>query len=614
MGYSFAGWHRSPDLSDGIVTEIGAEESGDITLYAQWNADDYTLEFVLNGGVFEQDNIPNHYTYGNEDVLPVPVKEGFKFMGWYEKEDFSDSAVYKIPAGAVGNKTYYAKWIGNDANEYSVIFRVDGKVYVVIVYEGETPKYPNGVPAKASDDKYDYEFAGWSPEIVPAYGFDEYEAEFNAIPKSFAITLMPDGGIMENQPDSYTYGDKIILPVPEKEGYSFLGWYLDEEFSGEAVAEIDAEETGDKVYFAKWELAQENPDEPKEDEDPKAPEKVEISDEIIDIVWPANAKVILNPYKMKLSKSAEAKGSEIILDDVNGITDTVVSPELKFINKGSSEVKVVVTGSVNAFTTAVDSEGAEFTYESHNIDFATEPIKRPDSLGNGGDPNNTILLYLEQAYDIDSAGIGRYSQEFDANNPRQMLLGRETVTREFFTIPASESEEGTKTNVKICGDMSVNPVLSWGKLAKTDNVDINLVFSAVPASGDKDPEKEGSEEDTEKGQETTDNSKEPNSPEENQGEDVGTDTSQSSDNTEPDEPDESETGTNANEPEQSVSETELKEPEQTDSKEPEQTDDFEDSPQDEDEQNHGENQVTTGDIAFKEPEPNASEDADGTAD
>lgn len=505
VGYSFVGWHKSPDLEDEIVTEIGALESGDITLYAEWSTDSFSLEFVLNGGEFgENVDVPDSYAYGTEDVLPVPTRESFKFMGWYETEDFSDTAVYKIPVGAVEDKVYYAKWVANNAAQYSVIFRVNDDIAVVIVYEGEIPKYPKGTPAKSSDERYDYEFAGWSPEIVPADDFAEYEAVFNAIPKSFNVTLNLDGGVTDEQLNSYIYGNAVILPVPEKEGFNFQGWYTDSEFSGESVLEITAEDMGDKTYFAKWEeITEENGE-----KDP--PKEVEISDEVIDIVWPANAKVILNPYKMKIANSSAERSGEIIYNDVNGITDTIISPELKFINKSSSEVKVIVSGSVRDVASAVDSEGVTFTYEGTNIDFATEPINKSE---NGGDRNNTILLYLEKAYDIDSAGTGYYTNTFDADNPLQMLLGRETVTREFFTIPASENEDGARANVKICGDMSVNPILSWDKLAKTDTVDINLVFTAVPSvENQENPEENKADE-----EENADKPKQDSPDDENQG-------------------------------------------------------------------------------------------------
>lgn len=57
-----------------------------------------------------------------------------------------------------------------------------------------------------------------------------------------------------DNPVSYTVG--IAQPIydikPPVAGYTFDGWYLTEDFSGERVTEIPAGETGDKILYAKW--------------------------------------------------------------------------------------------------------------------------------------------------------------------------------------------------------------------------------------------------------------------------------------------------------------------------------------------------------------------------
>ena len=45
-------------------------------------------------------------------------------------------------------------------------------------------------------------------------------------------------------------GATVALPVPEREGYRFDGWYLNAEFEGKPVTEIVVEE--DTTYYAKW--------------------------------------------------------------------------------------------------------------------------------------------------------------------------------------------------------------------------------------------------------------------------------------------------------------------------------------------------------------------------
>lgn len=45
-------------------------------------------------------------------------------------------------------------------------------------------------------------------------------------------------------------GDEVTLPTPQREGYKFEGWYLNESFEGEPIKDIVAE--GDVTYYAKW--------------------------------------------------------------------------------------------------------------------------------------------------------------------------------------------------------------------------------------------------------------------------------------------------------------------------------------------------------------------------
>lgn len=57
---------------------------------------------VLNGGM-----IPSwEGWYKDKFELVTPIRDGYKFEGWYESEDFSGSAVTDASVG----KTYYAKW------------------------------------------------------------------------------------------------------------------------------------------------------------------------------------------------------------------------------------------------------------------------------------------------------------------------------------------------------------------------------------------------------------------------------------------------------------------------------------------------------------------------
>ena len=52
---------------------------------------------------------------------------------------------------------------------------------------------------------------------------------------------------------TYTYGREIYLSRKvEKAGYEFAGWYNSSNFDGDAITKIQKDETGNKVFYAKW--------------------------------------------------------------------------------------------------------------------------------------------------------------------------------------------------------------------------------------------------------------------------------------------------------------------------------------------------------------------------
>ena len=69
--------------------------------------------------------------------------------------------------------------------------------------------------------------------------------------EGWSISYETDGGVFDGDvPDSYREGDDFRLPVPEREGHVFMGWYLDAGFQ-ERVETVDGL-SGDLVLHARW--------------------------------------------------------------------------------------------------------------------------------------------------------------------------------------------------------------------------------------------------------------------------------------------------------------------------------------------------------------------------
>ena len=89
----------------------------DIGTYVDYSTN---ITYNLNGGSWAEGYTPDE-VYNKDEGLTLPVmsdvnKDGFAFAGWYDNEELTGNAVYSIPAGTLGNKKYWAKWIYHLAN------------------------------------------------------------------------------------------------------------------------------------------------------------------------------------------------------------------------------------------------------------------------------------------------------------------------------------------------------------------------------------------------------------------------------------------------------------------------------------------------------------------
>ena len=231
--YTFAGWN----------TEI-SEVTGNATYTATYNntVNKYTVTWNVDGAItseeYEYGATPNFK--GSTDKA-ADAQYTYTFVGW-------DSSISSV----TGNATYTATY-NNTVNKYTVTWNVDGAITSEEYEYGATPSF-KGSTAKAADSQYTYTFAGWNTEISEVTGNATYTATYNSTANSYAVSLNAGGGtINSGNVTSYTYGVGAALPTDlTKIGYTFVGWYENEDFSGSAVAVIGADETGNKTFFAKW--------------------------------------------------------------------------------------------------------------------------------------------------------------------------------------------------------------------------------------------------------------------------------------------------------------------------------------------------------------------------
>ena len=153
------------------------------------------------------------------------------------------------------------------APTYAVTLHTNGGT----INSGNVTGYTYGVGATlptADDMTYTgYTFKGWydnegltgSPVTAigdTETGNKEYWAKWEA--NAYTVTLNTNGGTINNgNVTEYTYGVGATLPTDvTRTGYTFKGWYDNENLTGSPVTAISNTETGNKEYWAKWEINQ----------------------------------------------------------------------------------------------------------------------------------------------------------------------------------------------------------------------------------------------------------------------------------------------------------------------------------------------------------------------
>ncbi len=110
LGYVFIGWYTERD-GKGTEFTLETELTGDITVYAFWDTNVYSLSFDANGGT---GTMRNRYLETDE-VITLPPNDftfiGYTFAGWTTDREgrvmYSDQASYRMPPG---DTKLYAKW------------------------------------------------------------------------------------------------------------------------------------------------------------------------------------------------------------------------------------------------------------------------------------------------------------------------------------------------------------------------------------------------------------------------------------------------------------------------------------------------------------------------
>ena len=107
-GYSFSGWYTSSSGGTNITSSTKVTITSAHTLYAQWKANTYKINFNANGGNISTGN--KSITYGSAyGDLPTPTRDYYSFNGWFTAASGGEKVSSSTKIGA-NDVTVYAQW------------------------------------------------------------------------------------------------------------------------------------------------------------------------------------------------------------------------------------------------------------------------------------------------------------------------------------------------------------------------------------------------------------------------------------------------------------------------------------------------------------------------
>ena len=248
-GFTFDGWYEDSTFSKKF--DFNTPITDNMTLYAKWIENKYTLTFDANGGtgsMTPKTDLTGEYTIpANEFTAP----SGKQFKGWSLTTD--GEIVTKVDM--TENKTVYAIWEDIPVVTYTVTFDVNGGTSVASqnVNAGEKATEPIPAPTKEG-----FTFDGWYEDATLNTKFDfntqivsEITLYAKWIENKYTLTFDANGGSGTMAPITDLTGE-YTLPAngfTAPSGKQFKGWSLTT--AGETVTKVDM--TENRTVYAIWE-------------------------------------------------------------------------------------------------------------------------------------------------------------------------------------------------------------------------------------------------------------------------------------------------------------------------------------------------------------------------
>ncbi len=273
IGYSFAGWYSNSSCSGNAASTSSTwtaknytTDSWDVTYYAKFTPNTYTVSFNGNGGNNANNKTVTYdATYGD---LPSSTRLGYTFAGWYTSATGGLQVTASTKVQTANDHTLYAHWT---ANSYDVTLKANGGMgadqVVSATYNSKMPtKLKNGGDIVAPT-KTGYSFTGYFKGDAKYYDNNDN----NLTPTNTKWTTVGNGTLLAGwQANTYTvsfngnggsnannktvtydatYGE---LPSSTRTGYTFVGWFTEAVGGTQIIENTTVQITAAQTLYAHW--------------------------------------------------------------------------------------------------------------------------------------------------------------------------------------------------------------------------------------------------------------------------------------------------------------------------------------------------------------------------
>lgn len=250
--YIFKGWYTAEN--GGEKYESNKKYSGNLELYARWEAQKEKVTFNGNGGTISGSST-KEVVYGTAyGTLPTATRTGHTFLGWYTASENGK----KVDSTTICQDTgmLYAHW---KKSVYTVNLDANGGKTNAV---SKTVTYDEAYGTFPDIERPGYTFKGWYTEKSGGNKVDaksivniakNHTLYAQWVPLSYELEFDANGGTIEGNAKQEGLYNTVYgkLPVAKKDGYTFLGWFTAKTGGSQITASTLC--TGNLTVYAHWE-------------------------------------------------------------------------------------------------------------------------------------------------------------------------------------------------------------------------------------------------------------------------------------------------------------------------------------------------------------------------